>query len=181
MSQQDIQDLLAELEVADQEELAPPLPEHGAGGAHTAYTSSSLPSDSEFGGFDPDITMQLATLQQQQQQLATVAMQKDQGQLLLERKKLEQDNLLKQLILQKNQNQVMNNNPYINQSDDRAVAQRRFMESQKLKQDEFTRAEQVSIMATEQQYLTMQTLANYKFGIPSVPGLVGQGEEYFAV
>ena len=175
-----IDDLLAALEEVDAEQLAPPTnPEHGASGAHNSYTTSA--SESNFGGFDTDIEKQLVKLKEQQQQLMTVSMEKDQGQLLLARKKLEQDNLLKQLILQKNQNQVMNNNPFIQQSQDLAVAQRRFMEAQKYKQDEMTRALQISTMNNEQQYLNSQVYANYHWGIPAVQGLVDQGDDFFTM
>lgn len=177
-------DIQAEIEVEDFENMAPPtVPEHGAAAAHNAFTVDAAPGPTESAepATDPEIERQLALLAKQRQQLMTTQMAADEGALILARKKIEQDNLLKQLILQKNQNQVMNVNPFITQSQDIATAQRRFIEAQKYKQDEFTRAEQVSQIGNEEQYLTRQTYANYLWGIPSVQGLENQGEEYFAI
>ena len=175
---EDLQDML------DMLDSAPPQPEHGAGGAGQAFTAPTGSSSfAESSSGDPsdfeDLNRKLAEMQKAMMNLMTASMGKDQASLLLQKKRLEQDNLLKQLILQKNQNQVLNVNPYITQSQDRAVSQRRFVEAQKLKQDEFTRAEQLSIINNEQQYLTQQALANYKWGIPSVQGIVYDGGDYF--
>ena len=130
--------------------------------------------------FDELMRMTLDEFKRSQDNLFTQLMTVDQGQIALAKKKMENDNLMKQLLLQKNQNPVLNQNPYITQKQDEIRSQRRFIEAEKYQQDEFTRAEQVSTIANEQQYLTQQAYANYNWGIPAVQGIVNGGQEYFA-
>ena len=174
---QNIEDLLLELEEAQAQGEAPPQPEHGAGGAHQAFTGPPIANPGD--DIPLDLAQRMAEIQRAQSNLSTQIMLSDQAQLLMTRKKMEQDNLLKELILKKNQNQVLNLNPYITQEQDIAVAQRRFAEAQKAKQDYFTRAEQLGIMAHEQQYLQQQLYSNSKWGIPVVQGLVYGDQEFF--
>ena len=95
------------------------------------------------------------------------------------KKNLEQNNYLKLMELKANQNVLMNVNPTITQDADRTRFQRRVLETQKLKVEQFERASSSGIIRQEQQFLQQQQYANYHWGIPNVQGIVYAGDEFF--
>lgn len=152
----------------------------------TGAANSGGATDAAFNGalLDPrtdDILYSLAELryQNQEQRYSTDIMVRDQQGILDKLKKMDQNNYLKALELKKNQNPVLDVNPYIQHNDDIATAQRRAAEEIKYQQDYFTRAEQMSQIMTEQQYLTQQIYANEHWGIPSLQGITYGDGEYF--
>lgn len=136
-----------------------------APGSGPIIADPKAPDDEEIQGGSNQAYTQLMILQQKQ-----VALQK---------KQIEQNNLLHQLVLKKNQNQVLAVNPNINQSADIAVFQRREVEAHKFKVEEFERTYAASVLANKQQQLTRQAYANYHWGIPSAAGDVNGSPEYF--
>lgn len=104
-----------------------------------------------------------------------------QNQLSEIKKKLEQNNYLKLMELKANQNKVLNMNDRITQDMDRTRFQRRLLESQKLKVEQFERDDAVGRIGNERQFLQQQQYANYHWGIPNVQGIVYGGDEFFTV
>lgn len=99
----------------------------------------------------------------------TTEMDFDQNQINATNTRLNQTNYFKENLLELNQNPILNTEPlkYITQAQDLATAQRRRAEENKYQINEFDRVDEISQIMNEQQYLTMQTYSNMKYGIPS--------------
>ena len=93
----------------------------------------------------------------------------DQNQINETNTRMNQTNYFKENLLELNQNPILNTEPlkYITQAQDLATAQRRRAEENKYQINEFDRVDEISQIMNEQQYLTMQTYSNMKYGIPS--------------